>query len=639
MPACSAQHFHEPETAHVFCPVPRKQVCLMNKTATHPPKELAAWLQDNLFHAVPMAIAVIDRNFDLIYANRAFEQIFGDWQGRKCHTVYKGQAAMCPQCKGTQAFREGRTLVHEEVGLDKHGGLRRYIKHTVPLITEQGDIPYVIEMCTDITEAEQIRREYQLLFDQVPCSVLIIDKDYRIVKTNAQARRMLGDLEGRHCYRGLKGFDSKCKECTARQTFEDGQLHTGHHIWRTRKDETVHLHVITVPLQVSDGSFDMVMEMAVDVTQTLKLQDGLRFAHSFLETIITTSMDGIFAVDAGGNVSIFNPAARNIFALRPNQQISGDELSGMLPAEFFKQVNTAAGQIYSPETEITNAAGQKVPVRLAGNQLKMDGLSMGTAFSIQNLSELKKLEDDKLEAERLAAVGQTVAGLAHGVKNLTTALEGGMYMLSTGIEKGNLERIQKGMVMLDRNTQRISMFVKAFLSFAKGREIKARLNDPAEIAREVVDMYAARADGLGIRLAFELSRPLAPAAIDYESMHECLTNLVGNAIDACRVSTNSAPHVTVRAFEEDEAIFYEVIDNGCGMDYEVKRKVFTTFFTTKGLGGTGLGLLMTKKIIQEHGGRIDLESEPEKGTTFRIRLPRKRLPKVSERPKQEESSS
>jgi signal transduction histidine kinase len=109
-----------------------------------------------------------------------------------------------------------------------------------------------------------------------------------------------------------------------------------------------------------------------------------------------------------------------------------------------------------------------------------------------------------------------------------------------------------------------------------------------------------------------------------------LTNLVGNAIDACRVSeNNSGLGVKVRTFESDGAVVYEVVDNGCGMDYEIKKKVFTTFFTTKGLGGSGLGLLMTKKIIHEHGGYIDLESESGKGTTFRIRLPRNRLPKIA----------
>ena len=92
----------------------------------------------------------------------------------------------------------------------------------------------------------------------------------------------------------------------------------------------------------------------------------------------------------------------------------------------------------------------------------------------QDLSEIKQLEREKIEAERLAAVGHTVAGLAHGIKNLITALEGGMYMLNSGLNKESIERVQKGMEMLVRNIQRISIFVKAFLSFSKGREIQAK---------------------------------------------------------------------------------------------------------------------------------------------------------------------
>jgi signal transduction histidine kinase len=253
------------------------------------------------------------------------------------------------------------------------------------------------------------------------------------------------------------------------------------------------------------------------------------------------------------------------------------------------------------------------------------------AFSLQDLTEIKTLQNEKLEAERLAAVGQTVAGLAHGVKNLITALEGGMYMLNTGLSKSNLGRVQKGIEMLDRNIERISQFVNAFLGFSRGREIRAAESQPSDISREVVSMYATRAKKHGIILRHERIGEMASAAIDYESMHECLTNLVGNAIDACIISDkNDGLRVTVRAYEEDGSIVYEVSDNGCGMDYEIKKKVFTNFFTTKGLGGTGLGLLMTKKIVHEHGGRIDYESEPGEGTLFRIRLPRNRLPKPVE---------
>ncbi|MBW2218480.1 MAG: PAS domain-containing protein [Deltaproteobacteria bacterium] len=472
------------------------------------PSNLDKWIQKNLFDVVPTAIAVINLEFDLVYANKAFEEMFGPWQEKKCYSVYKNRDSVCVDCKGAKAFKDGMSCVNEEVGYDKNGKLTQYIKHTVPVADEHGNIQFLIEMSTDVTETERMRKERQLLFDQVPCNILLIDRDFHIVRTNKSVRKIFGDIEGKYCYETLKGLDHQCSECTARQSFSDGKMHTGLHVWKSNTGEEIYSQVTTVPLDEGDGKFGLVMEMAVDITQTVKL------------------------------------------------------------------------------------------------------------------------EDEKLEAERLAAVGQTVAGLAHGVKNLITGLEGGMYMLNSGMKKSNVERIQKGMEMLGRNIGRVSTFVREFLSFSKGRKIKAKLGDPAKIAAEVVDLYAEKAKELGIEIINEKGNDIPPAHMDSEGIHECLTNLVGNAIDACRMSDDTKScHVWVRTLEKDGTIIYEVIDDGCGMDYEVKQKVFTNFFTTKGLGGTGLGLLMTKKIVQEHGGRIDLESEPGKGTTFRILLHRKRLPK------------
>jgi PAS domain S-box-containing protein len=593
------------------------------------PASVDKWIEENLFDVVPMAIAVIDKEFNLVYANTAFEQMFGPWKDRKCFSVYKSHDSKCLDCKGAESFKDGVSRVNEEVGYNKSGRLTRYIKHTTPVVDEEGNIPFLVEMAIDITETEQIRREYQLLFDQVPCNILIIDRNFRIAKTNERLRQMFGDLEGRYCFQALKGYDDKCSECTARQTFADGQMHTGHHIWRSKRGETEHFQVTTVPLRLVDDSFDLVMEMAVDITQTLKLEDELRIAHTFMESMIATSMDGIIATDANGDVTIFNPAARKIFDITDNRRVSREELASMFPEGLLDQVAKGHGHVHLPETNVKTIEGVSLPVRLAGTELLVEDRSMGMAFSIQDLREIKQLENEKMEAERLAAVGQTVSGLAHGVKNLITGLEGGMYMLNSGMNKGSAERVQKGMEMLVRNIGRISTFVKEFLSFSKGREIQVKLCNPAKIAEEVVGLYAAQARELGIELVNERICDIDPAPMDYENMHECLTNLVGNAIDACRMSDNEGGcHVRVRTSEESGVIVYEVVDDGCGMDYEVKRKVFTTFFTTKGLGGTGIGLLMTKKIVQEHGGKIDVESEPGQGSTFRIRFPRNRLPKM-----------
>jgi signal transduction histidine kinase len=108
-------------------------------------------------------------------------------------------------------------------------------------------------------------------------------------------------------------------------------------------------------------------------------------------------------------------------------------------------------------------------------------------------------------------------------------------------------------------------------------------------------------------------------------METCLTNLVSNGIDAASMREEPGAKVVVRTLEQNGELVFEVQDNGCGMDQELKAKIFTTFFTTKGGKGTGLGLLTTRKIVQEHGGCLEVESEPGRGSVFRIRLPRARL--------------
>ncbi|MBW1724125.1 MAG: PAS domain-containing protein [Deltaproteobacteria bacterium] len=601
---------------------------MTKKTKNSPATDLERWVNLQLIETIPLGIAIIDPEYNLVYANKTFEQLFGDWKNRKCYNAYKSENEMCAHCESTLTFTDGTPRVNEEMGYDKNGRHIHYLQHATPIVDEDGNFPYIVHIFTNITEATQIRDEHQILFDQVPCNILLIDRNFRIVKANKRLRDSLGNPEGNFCFETLKGLKHKCSECTARQTFEDGQIHTGYHSWKSKGEQPLHLHVITVPLKRTDGSFDVVLEMAVDVTETMKLQDKLKFAHTYLNTIISTSIDGIFAVNEKGKVTIFNPAARKFFKIKDNQVISRENFTAILPKDFLAKVFEQPGHVYLPEAEVKTIDGEPFPVRLVGNKLMVDDKSIGMAFSVQDLREIKQLEREKIEAERLSAVGHTVAGLAHGIKNLNTALEGGMYMLKSGLAQGNIERIQKGMDMLARNIERVSIFVKAFLSFSKGREIQAKICDPAEIAKEVVDLYAVKAEKLGITLKYEKIGDIAPAPIDFESMHECLTNLVGNAIDACQMSDENSCYVTVRTFEEYNTIIYEVADNGCGMDYEVKRKVFTTFFTTKGLGGSGLGLLMTKKIVHEHGGTIDLKSKSGKGTTFSIRLPRRRLPKI-----------
>jgi signal transduction histidine kinase len=248
-----------------------------------------------------------------------------------------------------------------------------------------------------------------------------------------------------------------------------------------------------------------------------------------------------------------------------------------------------------------------------------------------DITAVKNLEREKREAERLAAVGETVAGVAHGIKNILMGLEGGMYAINTGIQTEDDERIARGWTTMQDNIGRISTFMKEFLNFAKGRAVVTKSTDPGEPVREVVELYREQAEQAGIRLEACIPEDLARAPLDADGIHTCLANLASNAIDACTVAEREPPFtVTLSVRDEEGTLVYEVEDDGQGMDYEVSRQVFSKFFTTKGSDhGTGLGLLMTKRIVHEHGGRISFTSKEGEGSVFRIELPRSTLPELA----------
>jgi PAS domain S-box-containing protein len=347
------------------------------------------------------------------------------------------------------------------------------------------------------------------LFDEVPIAISVISRDFRIVEANRRFSETYGCWQDRPCYEVYKGRTDRCERCAALKTFADGKI-------RTREEEGT----------VRNGSQSYYLVQMVPIT-------------------------------------------------RP-----GDDVP----------------YVIEMSTDIT-------PV--------------------------KKLEGEKREAERLAAVGETVAGIAHGIKNVLMGLEGGLYAVNTGIEQADDERIARGWKMLEENVTRISAFVKEFLDFAKGRVAQVTVVDPNVPAQKVVELYAEKARQAGIELRVDLQERISPAPLDGDGIHTCLANLVSNAIDACLLSDRQRkPAVKITSREEDGILVYEVVDNGHGMDYEISKKVFSKFFTTKGSDrGTGLGLLTTKKIVHQHGGRISFSSQEGEGSVFRIELPRSELPK------------
>jgi signal transduction histidine kinase len=162
------------------------------------------------------------------------------------------------------------------------------------------------------------------------------------------------------------------------------------------------------------------------------------------------------------------------------------------------------------------------------------------------------------------------------------------------------------------------------LNYAKFTDLNFIFSDPNEPAREVAELMKPRAEKLGINLKMDLSSDLKTIRLDPDAIHHCLLNLVTNSIDAVlgEDSSGTPKEVLLETTKtEGWGVEYKVTDNGCGMPDEVKEKLFTSFFSTKGATGTGLGLMITKKVVDAHEGVIQSETEEGVGSVFTIRLP------------------
>jgi len=593
------------------------------------------WLKMELFEQAPLNIAVIDRDYRIVETNRNFVSLFGDATGKKCHEIYKKSDRPCPRCEAFRTFEDGKIRVNEETGVDRDGHVAHYMVHVAPIYDHQGNIPYVIEMSTDITETTRLKHEYQTLFEQVPCYVTVLNEDLRIVRANERFRKKFGDISGQHCFQMFKRRTSECEGCPTRRTFADGKFHTSEMIGLSKNGEETHYIVTTAPASRGDEGFSHVIEMAIDVTDLRETEERLLRANALREALVEHSHDGIVGGGPEGRTLLFNPAAQELLGIDAEEVLGRPLPEHLFPAAFRRVLEAGEGETILEETTVTTGDGEEIPVGFSGHVLRRGEEFLGTAAFLKDLRRLKQVEREKIDAERLAAVGQTVAGLAHGIKNILTGLEGGMYFVKSGMEGGRKDRLDEGWGMLSRNMEKISVLVRNLLSFSKGRKVRAEMTDPATFVDEMVELFHDAAAREGVIVRGETVGKVSPAAFDREGIHTCLANLVSNAIDACQMSGRSPCEVLIRLRGDDEEVVFEVKDEGCGMDQEVRRLAFTNFFTTKGAGGTGLGLLLTRKIAQEHGGCIALETTQGAGSVFRLIFPRDRLPRPEPLPDDE----
>jgi len=239
-----------------------------------------------------------------------------------------------------------------------------------------------------------------------------------------------------------------------------------------------------------------------------------------------------------------------------------------------------------------------------------------------------------VQAERLAAIGQTVATLSHHIKNILQGIRGGSYLIEMGLSEEDAEVIRRGWKIVDRNQNKISSLVMDMLTFSKERQPERLPSDLNRVVGEVIELAQVRADELGVRLSWQPAPRMDEFVFDPEMIHRAVLNVVTNAVDAAGeppaesedaqpAPRDRQPAVDVAAAWDEPAEMLRVIvrDNGPGIPPEVMKNLFSPFVSSKGARGTGLGLPVSQKILTEHGGRVRVESTPGAGCVFTLELP------------------
>jgi signal transduction histidine kinase len=263
----------------------------------------------------------------------------------------------------------------------------------------------------------------------------------------------------------------------------------------------------------------------------------------------------------------------------------------------------------------------------------MIAIAHQAALAVEDTSYYKAM----VQAERLAAVGQTIASLSHHIKNILQGVRGGSYLIELGMkdhakaiadDKLDIDAakkaagiMQKGWGIVEKNQERISTLVMDMLTFSKEREPVPEAANLNELTADVVELMKTRAEEEHVELVW-LPAPTMPTLMfDPESLHRAILNIITNAIDACHEREHGRVEVSTQYSHGERMARVEVLDNGSGIEKEDLEKIFAVFVSRKGGRGTGLGLPVSQKILEEHGGTIRVESKLGQGSRFTLEFP------------------
>jgi len=585
-------------------------------------------------------------DFIFLQLNRAGQKInkvsLEQVKGRHLSEVFPGTLATGLLDVFQDVWQTGKAR-HNQSVLYKDSRITGWREHFIYKLTT-GELVAIFNDVTARRKAElaleENERYYRTLLHSLHEDIIVIGKDYRIVDINNSFVKSSGhrreDVIGRHCFEVTHQEIKPCTqqdeyECKLQEVFNTGNAFSCKHTHIKQDGSSVYMDILLSPLKDADGNVTHVVEAMRDITEMVEAQEEL----DRLVTAIEQSADTIVITDTKGMIQYANPAFENITGYTIAEAIGQNPRvlqSGKHEIAFYKEMwekltegNTWVGRfinkkkdgtLYTEEATIT-------PV------LDASGKIINYVAVKRDITEKLKLETQYRQAQKEESIGRLAGGIAHDLNNLLTPILGYSELLLGDFGVGDPRKdsideiLQAGLRARDLVRQLLAFSRKQTLEY-KSVKINAVVSGLEKLLRRII-----RED---INISFTLSPEIPDIMADIGQIEQVLMNLTVNASDAMPDGGElgiKTDHVYLdEEFVSSHAkiskgsyILLSITDTGCGIDLETKNHMFEPFYSTKGEQGTGLGLATVYGIIKQHKGCIDVISEPEQGTEFKIYLP------------------
>ncbi|HJT45448.1 MAG TPA: ATP-binding protein [Chthoniobacterales bacterium] len=359
----------------------------------------------------------------------------------------------------------------------------------------------------------------------------------------------------------------------------------------------------------------------------------LRLAQEkgFLETVFNSIQEGIIVTDSSGRISYLNNAACQLFGLAANDSIGKrlDERVRGLDWKSLSQSETAVSrdmEIFYPANRFLNF--YIVPLIIerepgsphdTTDNNGISGHQVGHAIILRDITESRRTEQQTLESERLNALTLLAAGVAHEIGNPLNSLDIHLQLLERelrNLDKTNRADLQESVAVARAEVNRLDSIITQFLRAIRPTRPQLKPENVNSIVEEAVRFFTPEIQDRDIVVEQELRSDLPLLELDRDQMKQAFYNVIKNSFEAMK----SRGILRIRTDMEDSHVVVRFTDSGGGMSAENLSRVFEPYFTTK-TSGTGLGLLIVRRIVREHGGELSIESTAGKGLTVTIRLP------------------